>query len=174
MKLTTHRFTRMALIAAVYTVVSLLIAPLAFGPWQIRFSEALMLLCLSDMDNVCALTIGCFLTNLIGVMTGANTVGLMDIIFGTAATFIAGVLMQLTKNVKFGKWPVVAGLMPVIINGIIVGLEIAILDAGNTSAMLSSWLIYGLEVAAGEFLSCVVIGLPLWVLILKNRIYPNN
>ena len=164
----TKRLTRMALIAAIYTVLSMAIAPLSFMNWQFRVSEALTLLALLGFDEIYALTLGCFLTNLIGVMTGANGVGIMDIVFGTAATFIAGVLTYRFRNITVKGWPVLSALMPVIINGVIIGLELALILSGD-EAMLPMWLTFGLEVAIGELGAVVILGLPLWKFFLEKQ-----
>lgn len=161
----------MALIAALYTVLSLAVAPLSYGNWQFRISEALTLLALAGYDEIYALTLGCFLSNLIGVLMGANGIGIMDIVFGTTATFVAGVLTHRFRNITIKGWPLLSALMPVIINGIIIGLELAITLAGNSDSMLWMWLIYGLEVAVGELGTVVLIGLPLWKFLLEGRLF---
>ena len=74
----TRTLTRVALIAAVYTAVSLAIAPYAFGNIQVRISEALTLLPLIYQPSIWGITLGCFLTNLIGAMMGVNPPGYLD------------------------------------------------------------------------------------------------
>jgi uncharacterized membrane protein len=68
----TKTFARVAMIAAVYTVVSLFLAPFSFSNIQVRIAEALTLLPLIYKPSIAGLTIGCFLTNLIGAITGVN------------------------------------------------------------------------------------------------------
>ncbi|MBQ5325664.1 MAG: QueT transporter family protein, partial [Oscillospiraceae bacterium] len=93
--------SRQAMIAAMYTVIGLIFAPISFGTVQVRFSEMLTLLPVFGVSNIWGITAGCFITNLIGLMTGANILGSLDIIFGTAATFAAGLLTWLFRNVRF-------------------------------------------------------------------------
>lgn len=77
-----------ALIAALYTALSLLFLPISFGPIQCRISEMLTILPAFLSAGVMGVTIGCLLTNILG---GAI---LPDIIFGTLATFIGAVLTR--------------------------------------------------------------------------------
>ena len=71
----TKTFTKVAMIAAVYTVVSLVLAPISYGNIQVRIAEALTLLPLIYEPGIWGVTLGCFLTNLFGVMLGVNPTG---------------------------------------------------------------------------------------------------
>ena len=68
----TNVITKQAMIAAAYAVVSLVLAPISFGAVQARISEALTLMPVFGFANVYGITIGCFITNLVGFFTGAN------------------------------------------------------------------------------------------------------
>ena len=57
--------TAAALIAALYTALTLIVAPLSFGPVQIRLSEALTVLPAVCPPAVWGLSLGCFLSNLL-------------------------------------------------------------------------------------------------------------
>ncbi len=166
-----HRLTKTAIIAALYTVLSMVVAPIAFGPWQLRISEALTLLALAGFDEIYALTLGCFLTNLLGVLLGVNNVGVIDIVFGTIATFVAAVLTYRLRNVTFKGWPVLAAFMPVLMNGIIIGLELAIILGDGGSTLIPLWATFGLEVAVGELISVMAIGLPVWKFLLEGKLF---
>ena len=72
-----------AMIAAVYAVLTILISPIAYGAVQMRLTEIIVLLACYNKKFIPGLTIGCLLANL------ASPMGLYDICFGTAATFIA-------------------------------------------------------------------------------------
>lgn len=110
MKFSTQTLTRGAVIAAVYTALTLLLAPISYGALQLRVSEALTLLPLLLPEAVPALAVGCLLSNLLG---GAM---LPDILFGTLATLLAAVCTYALR-----KKPWVAALPPVLFNGLIVG-----------------------------------------------------
>ena len=74
-------FTLNIMIAAIYAVASLIIPVLSFGPLQIRFAEILCLLPLFNRKYIIGVTLGCFITNLIGAMIGVNILGYADVLF---------------------------------------------------------------------------------------------
>ena len=74
--------THAAVIAAIYIVLTMLLAPISFGPIQFRISEALCILPYFTPAAVPGVFIGCFLSNILG---GAE---MLDIIFGSLATLI--------------------------------------------------------------------------------------
>lgn len=131
---------RLALVAALYAVMTVMIEPLAYGPVQFRFSEILVLLCFYRKDYGIALTLGCFIANLL------SPYGL-DVIFGTLGTAAAVFLMYYMKNICL------AALLPVITNGILVGLELFIYGE-------PLWISVG-TVALGE-LAVMIIGVLLF------------
>jgi len=129
------------IIAALYAAVTLLLAPISYGPVQLRVSEAMTLLPILFPQAIPGLTVGCLIANL---YTGS----VLDMIFGTLATLLAGVLTYLLRNRVL-----LAAACPVVVNGVVVG------------AVLS--LSYGLplfltmaQVALGE-LGAVLLGLGL-------------
>ena len=82
---TTGRITQGAAIAAVYVALTMIVAPIAFGPVQFRISEALCVLPYFLPSAVPGVTIGCFLANL---LCGAAP---LDVVFGSLATLIGAV-----------------------------------------------------------------------------------
>lgn len=72
-------------IAALYTALTVLLAPLSYGEVQIRFSEAFTLLPILMPEAVPALLVGCLLSNILG---GCS---IFDIVFGSLATLLAAV-----------------------------------------------------------------------------------
>ena len=127
------------MIAALYAALTLLLAPISYGPIQLRLSEALTLLPMVLPQAVPGLFIGCLIANL---YTGMLT----DIIFGSLATLIAAVGTYLLR-----KKPLLAAACPVVSNGVIVGL---VLTATSNMPLL---LTMG-TVALGE-VGAVIIGL---------------
>ena len=154
-KTDTLTFVRIAMIAAVYTVVSLALAPVSYGNIQVRIAEALTILPLLYKPSIYGVTLGCFLTNLLGAFMGVNPTGFIDAIIGTLAAECTYMLKD--KTVKsFPLWSV---LMPVIFNFFFVGAELAVLYfEGN---VVLGTLIMGGEVAVGELVS-VILG---WLLL---------
>lgn len=151
------KITKQAMIAAMYAVLSVALSPITYGPVQARISEALTLLPIYGAVNIWGVTIGCFITNLIGLFTGANILGSLDIFFGTMATFVAAVLSYLLRNIRFKGLPVASAVPPIIINAIVVGAELCIMISGGFNRAV--FAAQALSVGLGQTLSCAVIGL---------------
>lgn len=155
-KTDTLTFVRIAMIAAVYTVVSLALAPISYGNIQVRIAEALTILPLLYKPSIYGVTLGCFLTNLLGAFMGVNPTGFIDAIIGTLATFLAAECTYMLKDKTVKGFPLWSVLMPVIFNFFFVGAELAVLYfEGN---VVLGTLIMGSEVAVGELIS-VILGL---------------
>lgn len=107
---TTYFVAYGAAIAAVYTVLTMVFAPISFGPVQFRISEILCVLPFFTPAAVPGLFVGCFLSNLLCGAAG------LDILFGSLATLIgaAGSLYLGKKS----KWLVC--LPPILANTIII------------------------------------------------------
>ena len=147
----TRTLVRAALIAALYTVLTLLLQPLSYGEVQIRFSEALTLLPILLPEAVPALAVGCLLANIVGGCT------IFDIVFGTLATLLAALC---TRRLRDRFW--LAALMPVLFNGVIVGAVVHYCYAPVFPLPLSM-----LSVAAGEAVACLVVG-PLLIRVMQR------
>ena len=141
-----------AAIAAVYCVLTIILAPISYGPVQFRISEALTVIPALTPAGIPGLIVGCFLANVLGPY------GILDAVFGTAATALAAVC---TYYLRDHDWLV--PLPPVIANGVIIGLELH-----YAYGVPGLWACMG-WVAFGELVVCYVIGLPLFKL-LKNRV----
>jgi len=149
--------TTTAMIAALYTAMSFAIPALSFSQIQIRFAEILCLLPLISKKSIYGLVLGCFITNLLGAMLGINILGYIDAIIGTFATFLAAILTYKFKNIRWFKLPILSSLMPVIVNGFIIGFELAFVFMPNN--ILLGTLLNGAYVAIGEFVAVTIIGL---------------
>lgn len=161
-------FVRVAMIAAIYTVVSLVLAPFSFGNIQVRIAEALTILPILYKPSIYGVTLGCFLTNLLGAMLGVNPTGLIDAVVGTLATFLAAECTYALKDKKLWNIPVWSILMPVVFNFFFVGTELAVLFfEGN---LFLGILIMGTEVAIGELIS-VIVGYMLSKAMAKRNIF---
>ena len=163
----TNNMAKLAMIAALYTVICFVLAPITFGSVQARVSEALTMLPVFGFGNVWGVTLGCFLTNLIGLATGANILGSLDIIFGTAATLVAAVLTYLFRNIRFKGMPILSALPPIIINAVVIGWELCIMINGSFHPVI--FAAQAVSVAIGQIISCGVIGLLLVRVIENNK-----
>ncbi|MBQ3459431.1 MAG: QueT transporter family protein [Solobacterium sp.] len=152
----TKKLTRIAMIAAVYT--ALCFAPglnmIAFGQIQVRLAEALTMLPLIYQPAIAGVTLGCFLSNLIGAMTGLNPTGMLDSVIGTAATLLAAYFTWKFRDRKVNGIPVLSILMPVVFNFFFVGAELAYLFMPDS--FITGLFINGFFVAVGEIIACTL------------------
>ena len=159
--LSVRRLVRCAVIAAVYVVVCLVLAPFSYGAVQVRVAEALCLLPVFGAEYIVGVTLGCFLANLIG-----STV--IDVVFGTLATLMACLVTYKLRNVRIKGLAIPASLPPVVFNMIIVGaFEITFFfsDGAPTAALAA---FNAVTVGIGEIISCTVLGVALVKLIESN------
>lgn len=162
----TKQMANQAMIAAIYTVLSVSLSAISYGPVQVRISEAMTLLPVFGIHNVWGVTIGCFMTNLIGFFSGANILGSLDMLFGTAATLAAALISYSLRNIRFKNLPVLASIPPILLNAAVIGWELCVVIAGGFNAAV--FAAQALSVAIGQFFSCTVIGL-LMVKIIENN-----
>ncbi len=137
-------------IAAVYFVLTMAVAPISYGNIQMRISEALCVLPFFTPAAVPGLFIGCLLANLL------SPLGVFDIVFGSLATLLAAFLTYKIKN----KW--FLPLPSVIVNAFAVGALLYFL------AGLPFWLSV-LYVGAGQAIACYALGMPLYFLLNKHK-----
>ena len=104
---------RAGIIAAVYIVITLLVAPIAYGPIQFRIPEALTMLAFIDPAAILGLTVGVFFANF------ASPLGLVDILGGSTLTLVAAFFTYKIKNRYLAMLP------PVVINALGVSLYVA-------------------------------------------------
>ncbi|MBS4539541.1 QueT transporter family protein [Clostridium sp. D2Q-11] len=132
---------KIGIVAAIYVVLTVAFPLLSYGQVQFRVSEMLTLLAFFNPIYIWAVTIGTFFANM------ASTLGPIDIIVGTIATFLAVYPMTKVKNI----W--IASLFPAIANGIIIGLQLNILFGLPLIPSMA-------YVAFGELVVVTLIGVP--------------
>lgn len=112
---TAKSLARAGVVGALYALLTIVLAPISYGPMQFRVSEALTVLPLIFPETAIGLTIGCFIANIFGN-------GPLDLVLGTVATFIASLLTAWAgkKIVKTIPKLIVGILPPTIINALIV------------------------------------------------------
>ena len=157
---TVKNLTVAAMIAALYTALTLIVAPISYGPLQFRISEALTVLPAVCPPAVLGLTLGCFISNVIGFIMGANPIGLVDAVLGSVATLLAAILTAyIGKKCRGLSLYLLAPLPPVILNGLIIGAELAFLVMGGFTPL--NMLLSFCYVAFGELVVCYVGGVTL-------------
>ena len=146
--------TQAAMIAAIYVVLTVLGASLAFGEVQIRFSEALTILPAFTPAGIPGVFLGCLISNILG---GAI---LPDIIFGSLATLIGAVFTWLLRN----QSRYLAPLPPIAANAVVVPF---ILKFGYQVPLPIPFMM--LTVGIGEVISCGILGMFLYSVLNRYR-----
>ena len=142
--------TKAAMIAAVYVVLTIVLAPISFGQVQLRVSEALTIM---PVFTAAAIP-GVFIGNILG---GAV---LPDIIFGSLATLVAAVISYKLR----GKGLLIASIPPVVVNMLVVPF---VLKYAYSVPLPIPFMM--LTVGAGEVVSCCILGVGLGKLLQKNK-----
>ncbi|MCL2461463.1 MAG: QueT transporter family protein [Defluviitaleaceae bacterium] len=152
---TARKIAFAAVIAAVYAGLTMGLAPLSYGAVQFRVAEALNLLAFFDPIYGLGVVLGCFVANL------TSPLGVMDVVFGTAAT--AAAVWGIARIGRAGGSLLLAAFLPVVSNALIVGCELTIVF--RTPLWFNV-----LTVMAGEFGTVVCVGYPLFLVIKKKNL----
>ena len=75
---------KMALVTALYVVVTVLLAPLSFGPIQLRLAELFNYLGVFNKRYIWSITLG------VAIANAASPLGIIDIVIGSAGTCVFG------------------------------------------------------------------------------------
>ncbi|MCD8383019.1 MAG: QueT transporter family protein [Clostridiales bacterium] len=140
-----------AMVAAVYAALTMALPMLSYSAVQIRFAEALTVLPFFFPEAVPGLFLGCAIANLL------SAYGMVDVVFGSLATLLAALWTSRVKH------PWLAPLPPVVCNLLIVGGEIAWLEAGFGEGFLTAWALNALTVGVGELAACYILGMLLLI-----------
>lgn len=138
-----QNLTRSAVVAAIYIILTLSIAPISYGPVQFRVSEILNLLAFFNPMYIIAVTLGCFISNLF------SPFGLFDVVFGTAHTALSLILIWKSRNL------ILASLWPALLSFIIAWELNLVLN----TPFLETWLYVGIS----EIIICTVIAVPVFM-----------
>lgn len=169
MKRSVRYITWAAIIAALYLILTMPLAPIAFGMIQFRLSEALTVLPIFTPAAIPGIILGCLLSNLLN----PQNLGPIDIFLGTTASGLAAyftfLLGKRYKRVKrttshFEKrkinWARVMAMFPaVLVNALIVGFYLPFLLAEHVT--VSIVLFSMLSIFVSQAVVVYAIGLPL-------------
>ncbi len=146
--MTTNKLVKGAAVAAIYAILTMFLPAYSF--LQFRLSEVMVLLAYFNPFYIIPLTLGCAIANI------ASPFGIVDVIFGSLATFLATTAMSKTKNIYLASlWATVFCF--------IIGLEIVLLS----SEALNFFIITG-QIMISEFIVVTIIGIPLIKQLMKN------
>lgn len=175
----TRAIAQAGMIAAVYGALTLVtiqfLGFLAWGPVQLRVSEALTIVALFTPAAVPGLTIGSVVANLYTFATTGNPLALLDVVFGSLGTLLGAMWMW-----RFRGRKLLALLGPVLSNALIVPAYLPLLVKGfglyqipfTTIDLEGKWIpmyLFGV-VAIGVGQAIVVYGLGLPLSIALERI----
>jgi uncharacterized membrane protein len=155
MNMSTKNLAKVAIVAALYVVLTVGLAPLSYRNIQFRVSEVLTLFAFINPMYIPGLVIGCIISNLF------SPLGIIDVVVGSFATFISLYCMTKTKNIF------VASLFPVIFNGIFVGLELYYLFSLPLLLTMA-------QVAIGEFVVVSLCGVAMFKVMMSNTALMNT
>ena len=147
-----------AVVGALYAILTMVLAPISYGPLQFRISEALCVLSYFTPAAAWGLFIGCAIANTL------SAAGLPDVIFGSLATLIACLGMSAVgKHLKDSlKSRLLACFLPVIVNAVIVGAMLTYAYIGlSPLEHPGAFAVCAGEVALGELPVMYLFGLPL-------------
>jgi uncharacterized membrane protein len=149
----TKEISLTAVIAALYATIVILLAPVSFGPIQLRIADALIpLAALFGLPAVYGVTIGALIANSYWFLSP------IDIVFGAAANLVAGYLIYRYKNRV-----VVASIVASAVIGVVVGgyLWLFFPPPSILSIQLPAWLGMIISITLSSILAISVIGLAL-------------
>ncbi len=153
-----YRLAFAAVVGALYAILTMVLAPISYGPLQFRISEALCVLSYFTPAAAWGLFIGCAIANTL------SAAGLPDVIFGSLATLIACLGMSAVgKHMKDSlKSRLLACFLPVIVNAVIVGAMLTYAYIGlSPLEHPGAFAVCAGEVALGELPVMYLFGLPL-------------
>ena len=167
LKLSTKNLTLIAVIASLYVALTFIFAKISYGDVQFRVSEVLNVLTLFNAVPIYGVTLGCLISNLVGLFLGIEGSSIADLFIGTLATFIAACLCYYIGKSKNKVLIYGFGMLPVVlINGLFVGLELTFINRIGESFILNFLL-----VSFGELVVCYGLGSFLIYALLKNNLY---
>lgn len=159
----TQKLVSAAIIGALYAVLTMVLAPISYGPVQCRISEVLCILPYFMPHTAWGLFFGCAIANI------ASAAGLPDIVFGSLATLISCGCTALCG--RHGR-KFIACLMPILWNGLIVGAMLTVVIAGLSPAEnFGAFAVFAGQVALGEAAVMLIAGLPLISWLPKQKFF---
>ncbi len=153
-KLRTKQFVLAAIVAALYAVFTLMLAPVSYGVIQFRVSEMLKVLVLFDPFLALGIGLGTFIANMFSPFAGP-----WDLVWMPLTDIVGGFLAWGVFRLMRKKFPAVAMIIYAITTGASVGLMLQAFGLGGFYIL-----------SAGVIVSELIIllaGLPLMLFIVR-------
>ena len=163
-KLSIRAMVYMAFVAAIYAAITLSTIAISYQAVQFRIAESLNLLAFFNPKFIPAVTLGVFLSNLLG-----SPLGVFDVVFGTLATLIALLLVHATKKATNNL--LAASIWPTIINALMIPLVILFAAGGIEAITWEAFLPFMGSVAFGQFVVVNLFGYTVFRILMR---YHNN
>ena len=158
MKKSSAALARAAVIAAVYAVCTVSIAPITYGAVQFRIAECLCVLAFFYDEAIVGLTVGCFVANLF------SPYGPLDIVLGTAATLVSSLALNFcykriaNKTIGF----LVGVFFPIAVNALVVPISILV-----AAPEAESYFIMAAQVGFGQAVVILSLGTLLYFVLFR-------
>ena len=158
MKNNTLYLTQASLIAALYVMLTIIsnFAGLASGVIQLRLSEMLTIIPVFTPAAIPGLAVGCAVANL------ATGCALWNVVFGTLATTLGALGTYYIGR----KYPYAGPAFPIAANALIVPKVLQVVYGAE-----GTYWYFMLTVGIGEILSCGVLGIILYRVLRKTKIF---
>jgi len=147
--------TQASMIAAIYVVLVEVFKPFSYGIMQVRIAEVLTILPYFTPAAIPGLTVGVIISNILGPY------GILDIVVGSLATFIAAYITYKMRK------RILAPLPPILVNAVIIGLMLYYIFLGSPDEMplptIMAW------VALGQTIVCYGLGYPFMLILDKYK-----
>ncbi len=156
------QLTFAGVVAALYAVLTLALAPISFGVYQLRIAEALTVLPFISRGAIGGLYVGCLVANYFGGQ------GILDILIGPLLTAAAAAVTYWLRSWPIGGLKTRMWLAPmpaVLFNAFGVAAYLAPLIDVNY------WFAVQM-IGLGELAACYLLGLP-FLMIMEKRLGPT-
>ena len=123
----TRNVVRISIIAALYTVLTVALAPISYGPLQFRIAEFLKVFVLYNPWLSIGIGIGTFFANL-----SSPYVGPLELIWMPLTDITGGILAWIIFKALSNRYPVIPMAVYAITTALAVGVMLYILGVGGT------------------------------------------
>lgn len=136
---TVYDMTRVAMVTALYVVITAVFSGLSYGPVQFRVAEFLNLLALYNKRYTIAVALGVGISNAIGPL------GPIDVVWGSISTFVTMlILYYVARQIKSYTGKLIAGVVIVTLSMVTIAAELPIvLHMSFWGTFWMNWLTVG-------------------------------